>query len=848
MKTSYDRGLTYSKAPAISGADYAMSDRSGDGGGQGNSPDLLGALWRYRWAVILAGIGGAVLGFLVFLKMPETFESATRLMVESDRPAILDTMTGDLVGGVPSIEILESQLFSDRVVSMAFRDAQMLPFHEEFEGQTIEAKLPEFISVAHKSMELESEIDDVRSASSLVAVLRFQHTNPELAEAAVNSFSDALQAFFNERHKSSRSELIDMISDAMEELHPRLSELERQYRDFRRDRLLVWNNDGVAINPHRERQLFLTGRRSEMVEQMRQKAVLAAAVQSISDQSSDPEIAVAVISQLFNIKLYMPNDSEDAAKQLREEDVQLAQLQLDEQLIPLMIERNKFASQFGVEHPTVRDLDKELTMMKDELRRIVVEQIDRLLEIRQENRIELIDPEQQAREAIDAILVAANAEVSLVQSQIGELEKQIADEKQEAIKLAKDEQDDAAMQREIEQTYDLMSQLEEQWARVSLTEETGGTQVVELTAPSMAMLVSPILIKCLGIGIFLGLVLGSGVALLLEKNANTFRDPDEISELLGVPVLTHVPFFKGRQKRLKEGEIDPYKDLDKSLGVLHHPASVAAEAIRSCRTAVFFDTASVKGGKVVQVTSPLPGDGKTTVAGNLACSIAQSGKRVLAIDCDLRRPQFTDNFALQDKMGLTNVLNGECDPEDACHQTPVATLRVMPSGPIPANPAEALTLPEMSELLEMLREEYDFIIIDTPPLLVVTDPSITASMTDGVILTLRVRRKSKPNANESVNILRAVGAKVLGVVINNSDEAGASDGYKGYGYYRYGRYTGRYHRRKSGNGKYYRRSGSNRAAPVVVEGRGIGKMRKPRAAEVVSSEGNGVMEKADQGL
>ncbi len=216
------------------------------------------------------------------------------------------------------------------------------------------------------------------------------------------------------------------------------------------------------------------------------------------------------------------------------------------------------------------------------------------------------------------------------------------------------------------------------------------------------------------------------------------------------------------------------------------------------------------------MTSPLPGDGKSTIAGNLACSIAQSGKRVLAIDCDLRRPQLTDNFAMNDKPGLTNLLNGTCDPNEASHQTPLSMLRVMPSGPIPANPAEALTLPEMNELLDLLRDQYDYIIVDTPPLLVVTDPSITASMVDGVVLAIRVRRKSKPNAREAVNILGAVGANILGIVINNSDDVSVSDGYRGYGYYRYGRYSKRYYGRDSGADK------PREGAPsrMVVSGRG----------------------------
>ena len=158
--------------------------------------------------------------------------------------------------------------------------------------------------------------------------------------------------------------------------------------------------------------------------------------------------------------------------------------------------------------------------------------------------------------------------------------------------------------------------------------------------------------------------------------------------------------------------------------------------------------------------------------------------------------------------GLTSVLNGLCEPTEAIFETPVANLEVMPSGEIPANPAEALTLPEMGELLRHLRLKYDYIFLDTPPLLVVTDPSVTAILADAVILALRIRRKSKPNARESVGILRSLNANLIGVIVNNSDDAAASDGYKGEGYYRYGKYTDRYQRMK------------RQSSPIVVKGSG----------------------------
>jgi capsular exopolysaccharide synthesis family protein len=439
-----------------------------------------------------------------------------------------------------------------------------------------------------------------------------------------------------------------------------------------------------------------------------------------------------------------------------------------------------------------------------------------------------VDPVARARESVKAVLLAAQAEEELLKTQLADLEEQIAAEKALAIELAKDEQENLDLLRQIDRTRALMNQLGDQMARVSLTEEEGGTSVIELTEPTPAYQVGPNLTRSLGVWTCIGLAIGVGLALLLEKNANTFRDPEEIAEMLGVTILTHIPFFRGRIRKAAKGEINPYKDLDPHLAVVHSPASITAEAIRSCRTSIFFETSNDgPGGKIIQVTSPLPGDGKSTIAGNLACSIAQSGKSVLVIDCDLRRPQLTDNFALADATGLTHVLNGDCDPDEASHATPLSTLRVMPSGPIPANPAEALTLPEMHDLLELVREQYDYVIVDTPPLLVVTDPSIMASMVDGVIVALRVRRKSKPNARESMNILRAVGAKILGIVINNSDESSASDGYRGYGYYRYGRYASRYYRR-GGGGPDKKKSDS----PVLVSGRGVTPLRP---AQVIDS-------------
>jgi polysaccharide biosynthesis transport protein len=785
--------------------------------------DMLATFWRYRWAVILPAIAGALIGFLVFTQTPETYRSTTRLMVQADRPAALDMVTGDVFGGVQSIDIVRSQLYSDDVIAMAYQSPAMQPFHPLFANDP-----KNFIGAVNDSLKLEPEVEDARTAQSLVTLLHYESTNQELCKAAVESFSKALQQFFNQQQKDSRSELINLITTAKDQLYPKMLELEQSYRDFRRDAPLAWDSTGEAINPHRERQLFLVQRRSELIEMQRRTSTELAAIESAAQKSAkDPLLALDIIGQLLGKTFTIPTAQamNAAGTDATKDDMEMAQLQLEEKLLPLEIKRDQFAKQLGDKHPTVQELDAELGTMRSQMSKLIKQRSDRILQLMSEDSsLQVENPRDRALQAVQAVIFVQKAEVELLAKQITEVDQQIATEKAGAAQLALAEEENRSQVREIERTRELLDKLEGQMARVSLTEEEEGTRVIELTAPTNASKVGPNLTKSLGLGAFLGLALGAGLALLLEKNANTFRDPDEISAMLGVPVLTHVPFFKGRVKRAKKGEINPFKDLDPYLAVVHTPASIPAEAIRSCRTSIFFETSNIEGGKIIQVTSPLPGDGKSTIAGNLACSIAQSGKRVLAIDCDLRRPQLTDNFALADANGITNVLNGDCEPHEACHSTPIATLSLMPSGPIPANPAEALTLPEMADLLQMLREEYDYIIIDTPPLLVVTDPSIIASMVDGVLLTLRIRRKSKPNAQESINILRAVGANVMGLVINNSDEASSSDGYRGYGYYRYGRYTSRYYRR-NGEGKGTQTNMTDKS-PVLVSGRGVAKLKK----------------------
>ncbi|MGI8649115.1 MAG: CpsD/CapB family tyrosine-protein kinase [Rubrobacter sp.] len=203
----------------------------------------------------------------------------------------------------------------------------------------------------------------------------------------------------------------------------------------------------------------------------------------------------------------------------------------------------------------------------------------------------------------------------------------------------------------------------------------------------------------------------------------------------------------------------------------------AAEAYRTLRTSLLY-AAVDDPPRVIVITSPGQKEGKSTTCANLAVSLAQAEKSVILIDCDLRKPVVHGIFNLRNSKGLVNALVGT-DRVKSLWCSPVGNLKVLTSGPVPPNPTELLGSERFSALLTELRETFDYVLIDAPPVQLVSDPAIVASQADGVILVLDAQSTRKLSAKRSMRSLEAVGAKVLGTVMNNVKPA--RDGtYGGY--------------------------------------------------------------------
>ena len=277
------------------------------------------------------------------------------------------------------------------------------------------------------------------------------------------------------------------------------------------------------------------------------------------------------------------------------------------------------------------------------------------------------------------------------------------------------------------------------------------------------------------------LILSVLLAFLLESLDTGLRSIAEIESVTELPSLAVVP----RAKRASAEQLAAMSTVERNVNVLTQPKSQFTEAIRSMRTALLLSAVG-REPKFILFTSATPSEGKTTAATNLAVILAQSGARVLLMDADLRRPNVHHRFGLNGKLGLSTVLSGQTQLEDSVQQVrEVATLDVLSSGPVPPFPTEMLNSPVMTEVLRQAGEMYAYVVIDSPPVLSVTDGVLLSRKVDAVVLVVRHGKSSKHVVRRGRDLLARAGAPLAGVVLNAVDLSAPEY----YGYYGYSAYS-----------------------------------------------------------
>jgi capsular exopolysaccharide synthesis family protein len=456
--------------------------------------------------------------------------------------------------------------------------------------------------------------------------------------------------------------------------------------------------------------------------------------------------------------------------------------EFDKQIAKLEVDRKRLLQQVGPKHPAVIELEEAITLWRDIYGRGAGFSAN-------EGRED--PPKVRNLNSAESYIEALKSEISDQEALLKVLENQFDLEQKQARELTNYEAQDDKLRYGITASRELLNGIVKRLSEINLVKDFGGYEAKSIAPPGYGRKVSPNPYSVFPIAALGGLLAGLALAYLAELSDKSFRNPAEIRRRLGLPVIGHIPYFQADEKAAKQiaaGELG----IDPMICTHYASNSVSSEAYRSVRTALYFNTQGA-GHQVIQVTSPNMADGKSTLAANLAVSIAQSGKKTIIIDADCRRPRVHKIFNIPHDTGLASVIAGQSDLASAIRPTSVPNLAALPCGPRPANPAELLTSPRFKELLDIIRAQYDFILLDTPPLLVVTDPCVVAPRVDGVVLAIRVTKNGRPFAERAKEILTSLGAHVVGVVVNGL--GGQAGGRYGYGYdaynYNYG-YTYRY--------------------------------------------------------
>lgn len=375
---------------------------------------------------------------------------------------------------------------------------------------------------------------------------------------------------------------------------------------------------------------------------------------------------------------------------------------------------------------------------------------------------ELESLQQRKAVEVNRIIDSLRNEYEVAQARESSLEAALERQKQESLSLNKKAIEYGVLKREAEGARELYDLLIRRFKETSVTEEidTGNIRIIDKA--ELAYQVSPNIRRDLRLAAVIGLMLGLGLAFFIEYLDSTIKSPEEVEHYLNIPLLGVVLDHDVIGRRQDD------TNRMRELVTLEDSRSAVSEAYRGIRTRILFSTTESQP-KIILMVSAMEGEGKTISSANLAVIMARTGSRVLLIDCDMRKPRMNTIFGVEREKGVSNVLVGDCSISDAVRKTDIENLYLMPCGQIPPNPSELLGSKAMLEMLATLGKDYDRIVIDSPPVIAVTDAVVLSQFVDGVVVVLQANNTERINVQRAIELMKSVNAHIFGVILNRLD-------------------------------------------------------------------------------
>lgn len=729
-----------------------------------NFQDYLIILKRRRW-IILASFLIVLFsaGIFSFTTQP-IYESSTTLMIEEDggmKKEIFE-VTSYLKQETMiknQVEILKSRTLAESVLQVLLSSP-----HRKVWELKVWGKRAAKVRTNDMVLTIQNNTRVVPLKETDIIQIKVTAPDPSLAAFLANTIADE---YYKQSLQISRGE----ITEVRQFLEEQLSSIQKELRQA---------EEALRVYKEKEKVAALPEETEELVKQ------LASFESLFNEAQTELEANQKRLS-------YMRKQLSDRKQNLPEEVTQISSpliVRLRQEMANLEgMKAGYLAQGFSEDHPKMIETSNRIMDIKQKLFKetsVLVSQ-----------ELSSSDPLAYSQELVDKIL-SLEIEIQSLSAKTGELKKivdiysgNLNTLPEKSLKLAR-------LERNAKVGENIFLMLKEKYeeSRIKEAGQIGNVRIIDKALPPEDPIKPKKKINLL-LGALLGLGLGLGMALFVERLDNSLKSIEDV-ERSGLSILGSIPMIKSSNKDRnirKEVKSEDYqiKKIASNLVTHFEPKSPISEAYRTFRTNLQFARLDSPM-KTILVTSPGPGEGKSTTVANLAITMAQMGTKTILVDSDLRRPVLHSIFSQQKAPGLTNYLAGNVPLGEIIQPTPIENLSLLTCGVLPPNPSELLGSKKMRMLLEELKEKYEMILFDSPPVIAVTDAAVLSTQLDGVVLVVSSGSTSREALVRGITLLENVKGRLLGGVLNKIKVESIYGSYHYYYYYHY--YGGTKQKRK----------------------------------------------------
>ena len=678
--------------------------------------DYWPILLRHKWTILSAVVVALVMGTVVAFSTTPIYEAVGRIVINREGAETAGLKNSDagasdsyddyMVAMDTQTHVLQSNAIARLVISKLSLDSDAA-----FAGKGAAAASSAADIEPHREAALVGKFHRSLQINSIprtrLLEIRFSSPDPILAAKAVNSVIDTYIEQNYKTHLEATTRTSDWLTQQLSELQMKVQESQEKLVQYQKEHGIL----GID-----EKENIITSKLDELNKQltaaegdrMQKESVYRLA------SSGDPDL-------LSNL------DPSSPLVRLRSQEADLHR-----QLAQASV---KFESSY----PKVEELNNELGAVQADIKI----EIARLAAKYKKDYLTALEREKLLRASLE-------------------------NQKTEENQLNESAIEYSLLKRDVEsnrQLYEgLLQKLKEAGVMTGL--RSSNVRIVDpASAPTAPA--TPNIPRNLLMSLLVGLAGGVSLAFILESRDNTVHSLEQAQMITALPSLAVIPLAFRSSRALRQ--VKRRTQTAAASAAALHPKSQIAEAYRALRTSILLSRTG-QSTKVLMVTSALPQEGKTTTSVNLAIVLAQRDARVLLIEGDMRRAGISQVFDFESDTGLSTVLGGNTVAEVAIRSVPgVPNLSVLPAGPVPLNPSEMLASPRMRDLLASLSSEFDYVIIDTPPVLSVTDAVLLSKLADSTLLVIRAGMTSKAALRRAYDVLAQVDAHIMGVILNAAD-------------------------------------------------------------------------------